>query len=335
RRERALVGRPGRPPPISFSPNGRRIAFTDRGPGPGGEDAPQIVVLDLASSTRTQVTHLPSGTPPTSGGYGFFLTCCPVFVDNETVLFETVVDPDGSNPEHKLVAFTIRIDGSGLTSVPIPVAVPGSQVVPDFGVTGLHTSLVRLSLPGTAVLQPGFVPITEVFLRDGKNLFQLTNFHREDTFSGFLNPTRTRAFVLASADPLGTNPQRNCQMFSINTFGGRLRQVTHFNLRGPTPQFSGFAIHGCFGPDNPPACAVGEGYYRVVFQDPVTKAVVFASSCDPFGTNPRGAQIYAMRPDGHGLRQLTDASGITPRRDGLPGVNVEFPGPFAYSAALH
>jgi hypothetical protein len=71
-------------------------------------------------------------------------------------------------------------------------------------------------------------------------------------------------------------------------------------------------------------------YYRVVCQDPVTKAVVFESSCDPLDANPNGGQIFAMRPDGRGLRQLTDASGITRSPDG--SVSVELPGPFAYSA---
>jgi hypothetical protein len=40
-----------------------------------------------------------------------------------------------------------------------------------------------------------------------------------------------------------------------------------------------------------------------------------------------------MRPDGDGLRQLTDASGFTTNPDG--SFRVEMPGPFAYSAALH
>jgi len=74
-------------PPVVFSPNGGRIAFTDVGPGPNGEDAVQIVVLDLASGRRT-MTHLPSGTPPPVGGNPavspFFLTCCPRFLGRNT-----------------------------------------------------------------------------------------------------------------------------------------------------------------------------------------------------------------------------------------------------------
>ena len=65
-------------------------------------------------------------------------------------------------------------------------------------------------------------------------------------------------------------------------------------------------------------------------QDPVTKTIVFDSSCDPLDGNPFGDQLFAMRPDGSGLRQLTDAAGFTQNPDG--SFRVELPGPFAYSA---
>ncbi len=57
-------------------------------------------------------------------------------------------------------------------------------------------------------------------------------------------------------------------------------------------------------------------------------AVVFYSSCDPFGTNPYGGQIFAMHPDGTGLRQLTTTQGYT--RDESGAITVELPFPFAY-----
>jgi hypothetical protein len=322
-------------PPIAFSPNGRRIAFTDLGPGPGGEEAVQIVVLDLATGKRTQVTRLPSGTPPSPPdpvyGGSFFLTCCPQFIDDETVVFQTYVDPDGSNPEHTFAGFTVRIDGSGLKPVPIPVSVPGSRVVPSFAVGGGRgTSLLRLSLPGTPVKHRPFgdFPITEVFVRDGENLHQLTNFRCQDTVAAFLNATRTRAFFLASADPLGTNPNQNCQLFSIGVLGGAnsLRQVTHFASPSRTIGPACAGVGSAF-----PGCPIGSGYYRVVLQDPVTKAIVFDSTCDPFHANLFGGQLFAMRPDGTGLRQLTDAAGFTTNPDG--SFRVELPGPFAYSTA--
>src|SRR5262245_45808238 len=86
-------------PLMSFSPNGRWIAFTALGPGPRGEEAVQIFVLDLATDPpeRKQLTRLPSGSPPYVPA---FLTGYPSFIDNETVVFYTFVDPDGSNPQH-------------------------------------------------------------------------------------------------------------------------------------------------------------------------------------------------------------------------------------------
>src|SRR5215475_47627 len=94
--EEAIGGSFSFSPPMFFSPNGRRVGFTDIGPGPSGP-AVQIVVLDLATGKRTQVTHLPSGTPPKNVFGEFFLTCCPAFVDDDTVVFQTFVDPEGSN----------------------------------------------------------------------------------------------------------------------------------------------------------------------------------------------------------------------------------------------
>jgi hypothetical protein len=58
--------------------------------------------------------------------------------------------------------------------------------------------------------------------------------------------------------------------------------------------------------------------------------VLFSSSCDPVGANPFGDQIFAMRPDGAGLRQRTDARGMTEGPDG--SVHVEVAGPFAYQS---
>jgi hypothetical protein len=308
---------------IPFSPNGRRITFTDLGPGPGGEEAVQIVVLDLATGQRTQVTRLPSGSPPYAGQ---FLTAYPQFIDNETVIFVTFVDPDGSNPQHEFAAFTVRIDGSRLMQRTLPPHVAsgaGSRVVPIFGVTRLPTDLLNLSVPGTAVNQSaGFAAsISEIFVQDGKNLLQLTSFRRADTWAAFLNVTRTRAFFRASADPFGTNPFENCQLFSVDTFGGGLRQVTHFTSGSPAIQ------PACSRVTLLPDCGPSTFWSR---QDKTTGAVVFESSCDPLHANPSGEQVFAMRSDGSGLRQLTDAAGLTTNPDG--SFLVQLPGPFAYSA---
>jgi len=211
------------------------------------------------------------------------------------------------------------VDGSGFKRVRDPVALPGSRVVTTFNVTNLGTNLVDLELPGTPVNPvPGILPaISEVFLVDGKRLLQLTNFHRVDTFGLFLSVDRRRAFFAASADPLGRNPSENCQVFSIDTFGAHLRQVTDFN-RGRSAGSSCADLLG-------PGCRLDDAR-----QDPATRSVVFYASCDPLGTNPYGGQVFAMRPDGSGLRQLTAARGFATDADGT--VRVELPGPIAYSA---
>ena len=61
----------------------------------------------------------------------------------------------------------------------------------------------------------------------------------------------------------------------------------------------------------------------------VIGTVLFETGCDPVGGNPNGNQLFAMRPDGSGLRQVTATRGMTVDPDGT--VHVEIPGPFAYS----
>jgi hypothetical protein len=48
------------------------------------------------------------------------------------------------------------------------------------------------------------------------------------------------------------------------------------------------------------------------------------------GTNPNGGQVFAMRPDGSRLRQLTDTRGLVVGADG--SVTANLPGPWAYSS---
>jgi hypothetical protein len=307
---------------IPFSPDGRRIAFTDLASEPGREINPQVFVLDLNTGERTQVTHLPYvGLPDSSST---FLTAYPSFMDKDTILFFTYTDPDGSNRAHDLIGVTVRIDGSRLKPVPFPphVAGVGGRVLPIFGVAHLATNLLTLSVPGTPVNYPYPDPPqpSEVFAQDGKNVLQLTNFHRSDTGNLFLNVTGTRAFFRSSADPLEMNPYGQCQIFSIHPFGSGLRQVTHFNPGEPVPQ------PGC-GVNIRPGCQLGGA---LAVQDRVTKAVIIDSGCDPLGANPFGSQAFAMRPDGTGFRQLTDTTGFTTNPDG--SIRSQLPGLFAYSA---
>ena len=158
--------------------------------------------------------------------------------------------------------------------------------------------------------------VSEVFLLDGKNLTQLTNFGRNDTDStgGFV--ARGRVLFVASVNPWGDNPHEICQLFSIDRLGTHLRQLTHLPWDGRPPT-------DCW--DGGGACNISH-----LFLDPIVGTVLFQSSCNPVGANPFGEQLFAMRPDGTGLRQLTSARGMTIDPDGT--VHVELPGPFAYTS---
>jgi hypothetical protein len=307
---------------IVFSPNGRRLALVDKGPDSAGNDASQIVLLDVASGARMQITQLPpaaappgyAANTPSILGFGF--------LDDETIAFGTYADADGSNPDGAPAAFSIKTDGSALKPLAAPVALPGSQILPIFAITGNRLVAASLIVPGTPANDavPGSNAIQEIFLFDNANLLQLTNFRRDDTgLAGvLLGVDRERVYLTASANPaaLGDgNPTENCQIFSIDRIGSGLRQLTSLS---EAPHSSS----GCMV-NRGPGCAP-----QLLAQDPLTQQLIFYSNCNPLGTNPDGGQIFAMNSDGTALVQLTDARGLVTEPDGT--VLGELPGPEAY-----
>jgi len=319
-------------PFFSFSPDGRTIAFMDRGPGPAGEDAPQVVTIDIASGTRTVLTHLPDA--PTDPSFPAEpATALPNFPDDNTIQFFSRANPDGLNAEGAPREFTVKTDGTGLTILPAPVARSGSQVVQTFSITipvG-NAEVTTLLLRGTPVnpnpCNPPFYNtiLPDVFVLSPDHILQLTNFHRIDTndAQGTPLPLTTdgqHVFFIASPDPLGTNPSENCQVFSIDTLGADLRQLTQFRA-------ADHSAEGCNAFSEQPGCFIASA----PILDPELRTLVINTDCDPLGTNPKnGGQYFAMHTDGTGLRQLTATQGIVTAADG--SVDVELPGPGAYSA---
>jgi hypothetical protein len=295
---------------FSFSPDGRSVVFTDRGPGSDGTDAQQLFILDVATGDRKQVTRF---TAASIGNNPDGIELNAVFVDNDLLgvfVFDSV---EGTR------LFTVRRDGSDLQPFEPPIVFPGAHLVPDFRLTGASKQVASLALDAVTDLPlPG--PVREVFIRDGKQVLQLTKIGRSDTqFARRLTGTHRVSFA-SSGDPLGQNPSNTCQLFTVDRLGGRMRQLTHFDPGATSPA-------GCLGGAVGPGCtSVSSG----VTQDPRTEALVFDSSCDPFGISAVGQQIFAIRPDGSGLRQITAYRGLTIAPDGR--VDVELPGPVAYSA---
>jgi hypothetical protein len=303
-------------PYFNFAPPGRTFVFADLGPGPTGEESTQIFTQDVASGQRSQVTHLPLAALSPA-------TCCPSFLDAQTISFFSNANPDGMNPDEAFVGFTVTSNGKDLKALSPPATLPGSHIVSGtFAITGARREVVILVLSGEPVnpQPPALTSIFEVFIDDGTNLLQLTNFRRADTLWAVLSLDGQRVFLTASADPLGTNPTENCQIFSVDALGGDLRQLTHFGGEERS-------TIGCqSGP--PPGCFVALAYDPQQGQNALNGTLIFDSSCDPFGTNPDGDQIFGIHPDGTDLRQLTNTRGVTNGADG--SVMVELPGPWAY-----
>lgn len=300
---------------LAFSPDGQRVAFTDKGPDRMGQEAPQVVTLDLRTGTRTQVTHLPPLAP--LAPHRLTVLVDGWWSDGKTLGFSTNSPPDG------LLYYWVKADGSEEPEPwHAPVAVLGSQLVPELFITAAATAYGRGSLPGTAVNDiPGFAPIiSEVFVGRGDNFLQLTNFHRSDTgFYGItLDQDQQRVVFNASADPFGTNPNENCQLFSVDTLGGDLRQLTQFDEGQHSLGGCAFSLR--------PGCRVIGGAWE---ERPGSDTVLFYSSCDPLGTNPDGSQLFAMRADGTSLRQLTHVRGAVTEADGT--VDVELLGPWTHN----
>jgi hypothetical protein len=294
---------------FAASPDGHRIAFTALVPDPRGIAVRQIVVLDVKSGTRTQVTHFPPSPPGAKG------TCCPLFVNDRTLIFFDGVSGKLS---------TVSADGSDMPQ-PIPAidAVAGATVIPQFGIfSGRSGNAYPLVVPGD--LERSYNPSDrrrELFFLQGIRALQLTDLRYPDTgWAATLGIDRVT--FSASADPIpGSNPFGVCQLFSVPARGGPLRQLTRFPDDGLQKQ-------GCGVP------TVFDASCRVnaLFQDLRTRTVLFVSSCDPLGRTRHGEQVFTMRPDGTGLRQLTDFAGLETRPDG--SVHVEMGGPYATSAAL-
>jgi len=317
------LGPPSRDPPylgffqsrpfFAFSPDGSKVAYTDR--SPDNLDAVQISTLDITTGLTQQLTHLPPARHFTDD------TCCPFFTDNETVAFLTYADVDGKNPQHQKISVSVKTNGTGdLTVAPLAVAIPGSQLLTIFHVTGSDLGAALLTVHGKPRnLYPrltGVPPIQEVFAISGDDVLQLTDFERWDTDAPTVSADGQRVFFAASP-PSATNPTEDCQIWSIDRLGGDLRQLTHLHegehstagcdLTGPPPD-------GCTA--------------HFLSRDAQTDDLVFISNCNPLGTNRYGAQIFAVHQDGTGLCQLTKTQGYSSDEAG-GSVSVESPYPFA------
>jgi len=304
--------------PFTFSPGGNKFAFTDRGPGPAGEEAIQVFVFDLKTNAKRQVTKLPVILPDR-----FIREVHEVhFVSDDLVAFVT---EDAAAPARRNIVST---DGRGEAFAVLPPPSFGGGLSPFFRISGSRREIGVLQLDGTPVNGTGNV--FELFSVDFRidpstsapqisDLLQLTDFKRGDTGGAFAGAPITsdgrRVLFVASADPFGRNPHENCQVFSIGVLGDRLRQLTDFDTSNRSA--------GCGGAIDPADCS-----FFFNGQDVEADAVVLNSTCIPGGGVLNGDQLFEMRSDGSGLRQITDTLGA--HLDGPGPKIVELPGQMYY-----
>src|SRR5262249_42295777 len=153
-------------------------------PGPAGEEVPQVFTLNVASGERTQVTHLPYVNSPDPSQP---TTDVSNFSSDDMIVFASLANPDGLNPEGIRRVFIVKRDGRDLRVLPLPTDYsgrPGVHPGPDrFVITGSGRLAYTLPLSGGAG-EPDV--IYEVFVDDGERLLQVTNLHREDTGNAFI-----------------------------------------------------------------------------------------------------------------------------------------------------
>jgi len=313
---------------FDFSRDGRRVVYTDLDPTQTGDEAPQVVTLDVVTGERQPVTHLPP-LPVSPACVGQTTDCVfpsippvrlPTFLGATTIAFER----GGGTSVFGGGVFTVKADGTEEPAAIQTVALPDGTLIPISQITGAPYA-TQATVPGIPengpspnagnTISEAFViePPNSALLSDGRVL-QLTNYGRSDTTFVRIGNDGQHVFFIASENPLGTNPSEQCQWFSIDRLGGDLRQLTFFDIVGDRRR-------NCTDPAAP-GCSV-TAYGEL---DLITGALMFASTCDPVGSNPNGIeQLFAMRPDGSGLTQLTQMPGMIQHADG--SLDVETAGP--------
>lgn len=289
---------------FAFDPAGRAFTYNDLGAADeAGHDATQVFVRGLTPGDARQLTQLPALDNP----WHWPQVMIPRFVDARTIQFIKWTQP--------LTGYkwlTVDADTAQLRDVPV-VAVPGGQFIPVYEIVGGRWVAISVDLPGVPVNPIGDNALREVFLFDGHDVLQLTDFRRADTslIQGFYSPRDGRVYFTASTNELGTNPTENCQIFSLDPFGRTLHQVTSFKER------AAHAANGCVGGPRGSGCALIFQWWGLnPSQDQRTGTIYFMSTCDPVGQNPDGWQLFAIQPDGSDLQQLTHVSGRVRTADG-------------------
>ena len=179
---------------------------------------------------------------------------------------------------------------------------------------------------------PGAFPVTEIFLQAGKDLLQLT---RSSGARTRLPGSSTPGGAVPSSWPRRGRPahqesQRNLPDL-LHGHVGRRAPASHAVRLGVPFSPRLLSRRRCNRIRSLSRHRSRRAHERHHLHHGAGPVHLGAPPAHPEPTGYDDDQIFAIRPDGTGLRQLTDAAGFTSKADG--SIRVELPGPFAYPAA--
>ncbi len=275
---------------VLMAGDGSKIVFTNNsdplGTNPGDEW--QLWSFDLNTGVLLQLTS-GEDNPIASGGFNDIDAS-----DNAShVVWISLNDITGQNPNNRSSVFMAATDGSGITQVTINIETFLLEPI----ISGDASTVAFLSDSDLTGDNPGLD--RQIFRIDanGANLAQVTNLPSsvvsDITFS---DDGSTIAWV-GSGDPFGTNADNSLEIFSINIDGTNYTQLTASDADSFSPKLS------------------DDG-----------SVLVFASTGDHSpGANSDGSdEIFAARTDGSGIIQIAshDASTGTPSLSGTQSYNI-------------
>jgi TolB protein len=223
-------------------------------------------------------------TQVTSARGGAALTAS-VSDDGQRVVFSGSGNPTGGNHDGNVEIFVALRDGTGIRQ--LTLSTEGSSDAPVLCGNGsriVFTSVANLTGGNADHSQ-------EIFVVDwnGAELRQLTD-GAGDSGAPHITDDGTKIVFTTSQNPLGTNPDSSTEVFAINADGTGLRQLTSSAGNSSAPWIAGNGTN-----------------------------VVFQSDGDLTGGNPDlGSEVFVVRWDGTGLRQLTNSKQLL-GADGVSG----------------
>lgn len=320
-----------------LSADGTKIAFISRGDlvkGKNKDNSSELFVANVNGPGLTQLTratNLNAEDPSISG-------------NGSLIVFDANGNYTGQNPDRSFELFVVNSDGTGLRQL-----TQGSSAR-HFSAGG------RISRDGSRIaflstenlLGTNSDHSMELFIirPDGTGLSQLTFFALPD----FVDPPSisddgSKVVFDSNANPLGTNQDLLSEVFSINTDGTGLTQITNSvdtdsfspSIRGDGSEFV-FVSNADFTGGNPNnavqifrANANGTGIVQLTSGGGVNfpfslafsgdgSRVGFGDNADLLAMNPDlNLETYLMSRDGTGLTQLTNTISYPPLRPVISG----------------